>query len=307
MASVDRLPVRAGRHLGLVERARGLGTAGRVRHPLARHPAGGRDLAGAARRGEVASPRVADTTPHGGTAGHGTATLRACTCGWLPSVTAPRSASATRSPAGGGAGRGCWPTPWGRRTTCRSATWPCPVRRRATVPDNWPTPSRTGRTSPRSIVGVNDTHAVGLGPGPDPRRPDDQRGGTARIGCLLLTVRFHDHGAVFGLPGLLRRPLAARIRRSTRSTTGRTRRTAGSGWTSRATRGQRHGGSGRWTGCTPPRAVIGPSPGPSPTCSPARADLRAAGLEPEGGDPPLAARPRLDVRRGCSVDRSSGP
>jgi lysophospholipase L1-like esterase len=30
-------------------------------------------------------------------------------------------------------------------------------------------------------------------------------------GALLLTARFHDHGAVFGLPGVLRRPLFARI------------------------------------------------------------------------------------------------
>ena len=31
------------------------------------------------------------------------------------------------------------------------------------------------------------------------------------VGATLLTARFHDHGAVFGLPGFLRRPLAARI------------------------------------------------------------------------------------------------
>lgn len=30
-------------------------------------------------------------------------------------------------------------------------------------------------------------------------------------GATLVTARFHDHGAVFGLPGVLRRPLAARI------------------------------------------------------------------------------------------------
>ena len=30
-------------------------------------------------------------------------------------------------------------------------------------------------------------------------------------GAMLITARFHDHGAVFGLPGVLRRPLAARI------------------------------------------------------------------------------------------------
>lgn len=33
----------------------------------------------------------------------------------------------------------------------------------------------------------------------------------SRVGALVLTVRFHDHGAVFGLPGLVRRPLWRRI------------------------------------------------------------------------------------------------
>ena len=32
-----------------------------------------------------------------------------------------------------------------------------------------------------------------------------------QAGATLLTARFHDHGAVFGLPGVLRRPLHARI------------------------------------------------------------------------------------------------
>lgn len=32
-----------------------------------------------------------------------------------------------------------------------------------------------------------------------------------RAGALLVTARFHDHGAVFGLPTVLRRPLFARI------------------------------------------------------------------------------------------------
>lgn len=31
------------------------------------------------------------------------------------------------------------------------------------------------------------------------------------VGATLLTVRFHDHGAVFGLPGVLRRPLMRRL------------------------------------------------------------------------------------------------
>ncbi len=56
--ALDRLPERAGSDLGVVEQRRGLGPAGRVRPALARPPAGDRDLAGAARRGEVARPLV---------------------------------------------------------------------------------------------------------------------------------------------------------------------------------------------------------------------------------------------------------
>lgn len=61
------------------------------------------------------------------------------------------------------------------------------------------------------IVGVNDTMQSGFDAG---RIRDglfscaDQL--TAR-GALLLTVRFHDHGQVFGLPSWLRRPLWRRI------------------------------------------------------------------------------------------------
>lgn len=61
------------------------------------------------------------------------------------------------------------------------------------------------------IVGVNDTMRSTW----DPHRVRDDLMTTAAAlhgsGALLLTVRFHDHGAVFGLPGMLRRPLAARI------------------------------------------------------------------------------------------------
>jgi lysophospholipase L1-like esterase len=61
------------------------------------------------------------------------------------------------------------------------------------------------------IVGVNDTMRSGF----DARQIHDSlqycaEQLTAR-GALLLTVRFHDHGQVFGLPSLLRRPLWRRI------------------------------------------------------------------------------------------------
>jgi lysophospholipase L1-like esterase len=61
------------------------------------------------------------------------------------------------------------------------------------------------------IVGVNDTMRSSW----DPARIRDDLMTCADAlhgsGALLLTARFHDHGAVFGLPGVLRRPLAARI------------------------------------------------------------------------------------------------
>lgn len=61
------------------------------------------------------------------------------------------------------------------------------------------------------VVGINDTMRSTWDP--DRTRADlmtcaDALHGT---GALLLTARFHDHGRVFGLPGVLRRPLAARI------------------------------------------------------------------------------------------------
>ena len=61
------------------------------------------------------------------------------------------------------------------------------------------------------IVGVNDTLRSTF----DPGQIRDCLNGcaeqlTAR-GALLLTVRFHDHGQVFGLPSWLRRPLWQRI------------------------------------------------------------------------------------------------
>jgi lysophospholipase L1-like esterase len=61
------------------------------------------------------------------------------------------------------------------------------------------------------IVGVNDTMRSTW----DPVRIRDDLMTCAdalhQSGAMLITARFHDHGAVFGLPGVLRRPLMARI------------------------------------------------------------------------------------------------
>ena len=61
------------------------------------------------------------------------------------------------------------------------------------------------------IVGINDTMRSTW----DPVRVRTELMGCAAAlhatGAELLTVRFHDHGAVFGLPGVLRRPLLERI------------------------------------------------------------------------------------------------
>jgi len=61
------------------------------------------------------------------------------------------------------------------------------------------------------VVGVNDTMRAGW----DPARLRGEVLACAEAltdaGATLLTARFHDHGAVFGLPGVLRRPLHARI------------------------------------------------------------------------------------------------
>jgi len=61
------------------------------------------------------------------------------------------------------------------------------------------------------IVGVNDTMRSTW----DPRRIRDDLMTCAEAvdaaGALMLTARFHDHGRVFGLPGVLRRPLFDRI------------------------------------------------------------------------------------------------
>ncbi|MFC6341738.1 GDSL-type esterase/lipase family protein [Nocardioides hankookensis] len=61
------------------------------------------------------------------------------------------------------------------------------------------------------VVGINDTMRSAW----DPARVRDDLMTCADAlhgsGALLLTARFHDHGSVFGLPGVLRRPLAERI------------------------------------------------------------------------------------------------
>jgi len=61
------------------------------------------------------------------------------------------------------------------------------------------------------IVGVNDTMRSTWDP--VRLRTDllDCADALHGQGALLLTARFHDHGVVFGLPGVLRRPLFARI------------------------------------------------------------------------------------------------
>jgi lysophospholipase L1-like esterase len=61
------------------------------------------------------------------------------------------------------------------------------------------------------LVGVNDTMRSTWDAG---RVRDDVlacAGALAGCGALVMTVRFHDHGEVFGLPRLLRRPLWRRI------------------------------------------------------------------------------------------------
>ena len=61
------------------------------------------------------------------------------------------------------------------------------------------------------IVGVNDTMRASWNP---VRLRDDLMTCASALhdaGATLLTARFHDHGSVFGLPGVLARPLHARI------------------------------------------------------------------------------------------------
>jgi lysophospholipase L1-like esterase len=61
------------------------------------------------------------------------------------------------------------------------------------------------------VVGVNDTMRSTW----DPSQVRDDVfacvGGLANAGALVMTLRFHDHGGVLGLPAVLRRPLWRRI------------------------------------------------------------------------------------------------
>lgn len=61
------------------------------------------------------------------------------------------------------------------------------------------------------IVGVNDTMRSTWDP--EQVRVDVLScvGELTRVGARVMTLRFHDHGAVFGLPGLVRKPLWRRI------------------------------------------------------------------------------------------------
>ena len=61
------------------------------------------------------------------------------------------------------------------------------------------------------VVGVNDTMRAGWHPGRVREELMTCASALHDAGATLLTARFHDHGAIFGLPGVLRRPLHARI------------------------------------------------------------------------------------------------
>jgi lysophospholipase L1-like esterase len=83
------------------------------------------------------------------------------------------------------------------------------------------TPSVTGGQLPRTgggridlaslIVGVNDTMRSSFDPLQIRDCLHECAAELTRRGALLLTIRFHDHGQVFGLPAWLRRPLWRRI------------------------------------------------------------------------------------------------
>lgn len=61
------------------------------------------------------------------------------------------------------------------------------------------------------VVGVNDTMRSTWDPAALRRDLLGAAGALTADGALLMTARFHDHGEVFGLPRLLRRPLQQRI------------------------------------------------------------------------------------------------
>jgi lysophospholipase L1-like esterase len=61
------------------------------------------------------------------------------------------------------------------------------------------------------IVGLNDTMRSAWDPAAVRADLLNSAGRLAEQGALLLTVRFHDHSRVFGLPGFLARPMRRRI------------------------------------------------------------------------------------------------
>lgn len=61
------------------------------------------------------------------------------------------------------------------------------------------------------VVGVNDTMRSTWNPHRMREELRECADTLHRQGALLLTARFHDHGEVFGLPGVIRRPLFRRI------------------------------------------------------------------------------------------------
>ena len=61
------------------------------------------------------------------------------------------------------------------------------------------------------VVGINDTMRAGWEPARLRHELMTCAEALTDAGATLLTARFHDHGAVFGLPGVLRRPLHTRI------------------------------------------------------------------------------------------------
>ena len=116
------------------------------------------------------------------------------------------------------------------------------------------------------LVGVNDTMRATWDPD---RLRSDVLATVAELadaGALVLTVRFHDHGAVFGLPGfsggrcgVASRP-ERRLRRGTRTMARCTS-------TSRSSPPSTNAGTGASTGCTPASSGTDTWRGSSPATS----------------------------------------
>ena len=118
------------------------------------------------------------------------------------------------------------------------------------------------------VVGVNDTMRAGWHAGRVREELMTCASALHDAGATLLTARFHDHGAVFGLPGVLRRPLHARIEAVNAvydEVHGDVSAATGSTWRRGSTSSTAP--SGRWTGCTPPSSDTGRWPAGTPTCS----------------------------------------